>query len=328
MTVYRRQIQDYAKKVTETDYSLSIHSGIIRGSRIIRGELYRLNLTQTNTMEEGAVIGQRVKNVIFILAGAAIAAAGLQYFLIPNHLIDGGVVGLSIIAARIFAMPLSVFLILLNIPFIYLGYKKLGLKFATYSTLGVTILALITILAPPRGAATDDPILAAVFGGMIVGLGVGLVIRNGGTLDGTDTVAILIDRKTPFSIGEAVMFINMFILFASGFVFGWDKAMYSIIAYFVAHKAIDITVEGLNESRSVWIVSNKYREVGDAIRERTGRKVTYVNGKSEESIISDGIVLSVITRFEEQRLKAAVYDVDPQAFIVISGAHEIIGKSF
>lgn len=260
--------------------------------------------------------------------GAAIAAVGLQFFLVPNNLIDGGIVGVSIIASQLFHLPLAIFLILLNIPFIYLGYRKLGLKFAAYSALGVSALALITMFTHSQAGATDDPILAAVFGGMIVGLGVGLVIRYGGTLDGTDTVAILIDRKTSFSIGEAIMFINIFILGASGFVFGWDKAMYSVIAYFVAHKAIDITVEGMNESRSVWIVSNKYRQVGEAIRARTGRKVTYVNGKNEESIVSDGIVLSVITRFEEQRLKAAIYEVDPKAFIVISGAHEIIGKSF
>lgn len=263
-----------------------------------------------------------------IVLGAALAAVGLQYFLVPNHLIDGGVVGLSIIGAHISGLPLALYLVILNIPFIILGYKKLGKSFAIYSLLGISLLAVLTIFAHSDSGATDDSLLAAVFGGTLVGIGVGLVIRNGGTLDGADTIAILIDRKTPFSIGEAVMFMNIFILSASGFVFGWDNAMYSIIAYFVAHKAIDITVEGLNESRSVWIVSEKYKEVGDAIRDRTGRKVTYVNGQSEEKIVSDGIVLAVITRLEEQRLKAAVYDVDPKAFIVISGAHEIIGKSF
>jgi uncharacterized membrane-anchored protein YitT (DUF2179 family) len=269
-----------------------------------------------------------VKNIVFILIGAAIAAVGLQFFLVPNHLIDGGVVGISIIASKLFNLPLAVFLIILNVPFIFLGYKKIGKQFALYSTLGVGALAAITVLVHSPHAATTTPILAAVFGGMIVGVGVGLVIRYGGTLDGTDTVGILIDRRTPFSIGEGIMFINIFILIASGFVFGWDNAMYSIIAYFVAHKSIDITVEGMNESRSVWIVSKKYREVGEAIYRRTGRKVTYVNGKTDEAIVSDGVVLAVITRFEEQRLKTVVYEVDESAFIVISGAHEIIGKSF
>jgi uncharacterized membrane-anchored protein YitT (DUF2179 family) len=252
----------------------------------------------------------------------------LQLFLVPNHLIDGGVVGISIIASKLFGLPLAVFLILLNIPFIFLGHKKLGREFALYSTLGVSALATFTIFAHTSHAATTTPILAAAFGGMIVGVGVGLVIRYGGTLDGTDTIGILIDKRTPFSIGEGIMFINIFILMASGFVFGWDNAMYSIIAYFVAHRSIDITVEGMNESRSVWIISKKYREVGEAIHRNTGRKVTYVNGKTDEGIVSDGVILAVITRFEEQRLKAAVYEVDESAFIVISGAHEIIGKSF
>lgn len=173
-------------------------------------------------------------------------------------------------------------------------------------------------------AATTEPILAAVFGGAIVGIGVGLVIRYGGTLDGTDTIAILIDKGTPFSIGEAIMFMNIFILTASGFVFGWDNAMYSMIAYYVAHKAIDVTVEGLDESKSVWIVSTKYREIGAAISEQLGEKVTYVNGKKVDGMISDGVMLVVITRMQEMKLKALVRKYDQRAFIVINDAHEII----
>jgi uncharacterized membrane-anchored protein YitT (DUF2179 family) len=121
---------------------------------------------------------------------------------------------------------------------------------------------------------------------------------------------------------------NMFILSASGFVFGWDNAMFSLIAYFVAHKTIDITVEGLDESKSVWIVSRRYQEIGDAIYQMTGRKVTYVNGKNDEAVVADGILFAVIKRIEERRLKAAIHSVDPHAFVVISGAHEIISKNF
>jgi uncharacterized membrane-anchored protein YitT (DUF2179 family) len=248
----------------------------------------------------------------------------LQFFLIPNHLTDGGVVGLSIIGSRLFDIPIGVFLLLLNIPFIYLGLKKLGKEFALYSILGIAILALLTTVIHSSVAATTDPILAAVFGGAIVGIGVGLVIRHGGTIDGADTVAILIDKKTPFSIGEAIMFINIFILTASGFVFGWDNAMYSMIAYFVAHKAIDVTVEGLDESKSVWIVSKKYEEIGKAIQAEIGEKVTYVNGKKVNGIISDGVMLVVVTRMQEMKLKALIRRHDRRAFVVISDAHEII----
>jgi uncharacterized membrane-anchored protein YitT (DUF2179 family) len=263
-----------------------------------------------------------------ILLGAIIAAAGLLYFLIPNHLTDGGIVGVSIIAAQITSWPIGVFLILLNIPFIYLGYRKLGRAFALYSVFGIVTLSILTAVLHTSVGATTEPILAAVFGGAIVGVGVGLVIRYGGTLDGGDTVAILIDRKTSFTTGEAIMFMNVFILTASGFVFGWDKAMYSLIAYFVAHKAIDVTVEGLDESKSAWIVSKHYKEIGQAIRTQIGRKVTYVNGQTEEGIVSDGVMLSVVTRMEEMKLKAIVRAHDPSAFVVISRAHEILAKDF
>jgi uncharacterized membrane-anchored protein YitT (DUF2179 family) len=277
--------------------------------------------------QEASIYFSFVKRLLILFLGSLIAAIGLQFFLIPNHLLDGGIVGISIVGAHLSHIPLGAFLIILNIPFIYLGYKKLGKEFALYSTFGIVVLALLTAIVHPPTGATNDPLLAAVFGGMIVGIGVGLVIRHGGTLDGTDTVAILIDKRTPFSIGEAIMFMNVFILTASGFVFGWDNAMYSLIAYFVAHKAIDVTVEGLSESRSVWIVSRKYKEVGQAIRTEIGRKVTYVNGETNENIVADGIILSVITRLEEQKLKALIHRIDPKAFMLIASAHEIIDKN-
>jgi uncharacterized membrane-anchored protein YitT (DUF2179 family) len=246
---------------------------------------------------------------------------------VPNHLVDGGVVGLSLIAAQILQIPVALFLIIFNLPFIYIGYKKLGKQFAVYSSIGITVLSLLTIFFHSETGATHNPLLAAIFGGVIVGLGVGLVIRNGGTLDGSDTIAILIDRKSSFSIGEVVMFMNIFILSASGFVFGWDNAMYSIVAYYIAHKTIDTTIQGMDESKTVWIVSKKYNEIGDAIFQQIGRKVTYVNGKNAEDIVSDGIIFSVITRLEEQRLKVTIHAIDPSAFIVITGAHEIISKN-
>ena len=261
-----------------------------------------------------------------LIIGSLIAAIGLKYFLIPNHLLDGGVVGLSIIAAHLSGWPFGIFLVLLNIPFIYLGYKKLGTKFALNSSFGITVLAILTYIIHPETPVTTEPILAAVFGGIVVGVGVGLVIRYGSTIDGADTIAILIDKRTTFSVGEAIMFMNIFILSASGFVFGWDNAMYSLIAYFIAHKAIDVAVEGFNESRSVWIVSKKYKKIGQTITDEIGRKVTYVNGQNDEDIVSDGIILSIITRFEEQKLKTIIHTIDPKAFIMIGNAHEIIDK--
>lgn len=235
--------------------------------------------------------------------------------------------GLSLIAAQLLHIPVAIFLVGFNIPFIFIGYRKLGVQFAAYSSFGITVLSLLTLLLHDSPGVTEEPFLAAVFGGAVVGLGVGLVIRYGGTLDGSDIVAILIDRKSSFSVGEIVMFMNIFILAASGFVFGWDNAMYSMVAYYIAHKTIDATIQGMDESKTVWIVSEKYNEIGEAIYDVLGRKVTYVNGMNAEHIVTNGIIFSVITRLEEQRLKATIHAIDPRAFIVITGAHEILNTS-
>lgn len=206
-----------------------------------------------------------------------------------------------------------------------LGYKKFGKSFAVLSTIGIIALAILTSLQTPHGL-TNIPILGAIFGGMVVGIGVGIVVRYGGIIDGTDTIALLIDRVTVFSIGEAIMVINGFIITCGGFVFGWDSALYSLVAYFVAHKAIDITVEGLNESRSLWIVSMHVREIGKAINDLIEEPVTFVKESNPNDREPHGVMLAVITRFEEEKVKNAARRVDPRAYIVITRAHEVMGK--
>ncbi len=265
------------------------------------------------------------RKIATVLLGGVITAVGLQFFLLPNHMLDGGVTGTSILIAHLTGVPLGLLLAIINLPFVYLGYRKFGRDFMLLSTLGITTLALLTFIHVPHGF-TDIPILAAVFGGIFVGVGVGLVVRSGGIIDGADTIAVLIDRVTIFSVGEAIMAINAVIISAAGFVFGWENALYSLIAYFVAHKAIDVTVEGLNEDRSVWIVSMHVREIGKAINQVLDEPVTYIKETNKKDREPHGVLLAVITRFEEQKVKAAVQAVDPDAFIVISNAHEIIGK--
>lgn len=257
--------------------------------------------------------------------GSVVAAAGLQFFLLPNHLIDGGVTGLSIIAAKLSALPLGLFLLLLNIPFVVLCYKKFGKEFAIYSIIGITALASLTFVHFEHGF-TDVPMLAAIFGGLFVGVGVGFVIRNGGIIDGTDAVALLIDRVTVFSVSEAIMAINGLIIVIAGFVFGWEQALYSLIAYFVAHKAVDVTVEGLNASRSVWVISKHVRDIGPMINKLIEEPVTYVKEADPEAPDPYGVLLVVISRVQEQRVKTAIRRVDPYAFTVISHVHEVVDR--
>lgn len=240
-------------------------------------------------------------------------------------MIDGGVTGLSIIAAKLSGLPLGLFLILLNIPFVFFGFKKFGKDFGIYSVIGIVALAGLTFVHVPHGF-THIPILAAIFGGLVVGVGVGLVVRYGGILDGADTIAVLIDRETVFSVSEAILAINGVIIGLAGFVFGWEQAMYSLIAYFVVHKAVDLTVEGLDESRTVWVVSMQVREIGKALNILIHEPVTYIKEANDEDREPHGIMLAVITRMEEQKVKAAIRKIDPMAYMVMTDAHEVIGK--
>lgn len=245
--------------------------------------------------------------------------------MLPNHLVDGGVTGLSIIAAQLLGLPLGLFLLLFNVPFVVLGYRKFGKVFAALSILGISVLAMLTFAHVDVGF-TDEPILAAVFGGMFVGIGMGMVVRYGGILDGSDTVALLIDRVTVFSVGEAILAINAMIITLAGFVFGWENALYSLIAYFVAHKAIDVIVEGFDGSRSVWVVSMEVRAIGHAINDLINEPVTYVKEANPKDDEPHGVMLAVINRFEEQKVKQAIYGIDKHAYVVISEAHEVLGR--
>lgn len=269
-----------------------------------------------------------LKRIIFVSIGAVLMGVGLELFLVPNQITDGGVTGISIILSHIAGVPLGVFLFILNLPFLIMGYKQIGKTFALTTLLGVAIMSLSTALLHPVAAFTENTFLAAVFGGIILGIGVGLVIRFGGSLDGTEIVAILLNKRTPFSVGEIVMFFNLFILSSAGFVFGWDRAMYSLIAYYVAFKMIDITLEGLNDSKSVWIISDNHKAIGDALLSRLGRGVTYMQGEGGYSGDEKKVIFTVITRLEEAKLKSIVEEHDPQAFLAIGNIHDVKGGRF
>ena len=172
---------------------------------------------------------------------------------------------------------------------------------------------------------TNDLILAAVFGGVILGIGVGLILRNNGSLDGTEIIAIRLAPKIGFSIGEIIMAFNVFIFFSAGFLFGFDRAMYSMLTYFIAYKVIDVVLEGLNESKSVWVVTNYSKEMGDKIIQQMGTSVTYIDAIGGYSGQPKRIVYCVISRLEVAKLKQLVKEVDPSAFISIENVHEVEG---
>ncbi|MCK2000193.1 YitT family protein [[Brevibacterium] frigoritolerans] len=268
------------------------------------------------------------KNYFLITLGAFIFAYGLESFLVPNEIIDGGIVGISMILAQLLGLPLGIFLLVLNLPFLFLGYKQIGKTFAFQSLYGITLASIFTQLLHHTTPLTKDPLLAAVFGGIIVGIGVGLVLRNSGSLDGSEIVAILISSKSPFSVGQIVLFINLFILSSAGFVFSLNSAMYSLITYFVAFKMIDIVVEGLDQSKSIWIISDKHQEIGDSLLSRLGRTVTYLNGEGAYSGEEKKIIFCVINRLEEAKLKHIVDHFDPEAFLAVGSVNDVKGGQF
>jgi uncharacterized membrane-anchored protein YitT (DUF2179 family) len=269
-----------------------------------------------------------IKRATAIFIGAVLMAVGLEIFLVPNNVIDGGITGISIMLSHITGFPLGIFIFLLNLPFFFMGYKQIGKTFSISTLFGIIVLSIFTSLFHPVPAFTEDILLATIFGGMILGTGVGLVIRYGGALDGTEILAILLNKKLPFSVGEIIMFFNIFILGAAGFVFTWDRAMYSILAYVIAFKTIDVVIKGLDESKSAWIISDNSEAIGNAIMNRLGRGVTYLSGEGAFSGDDKKVIFCVITRLEEAKLKEIVEENDPNAFLAIADMAEVRGGRF
>lgn len=268
---------------------------------------------------------------IMIVIGAVITAYGLEAVLIPNAVIDGGVTGISIIGAHLFEnIPLGVFLFVLNIPFVYLGYKQVGKTFAIMSIIGIAALSVSTVVLHNVETilGPEDPLLVVLAGGLMLGVGIGIVLRNGGALDGSEVLAVLLSRKIPFSVGDIILFINAFIFIGASFIFGLESALYSALTYYIAKNVIDIIQVGLEKSKSVRVVSRKSEEIGDAIQSRLGRGVTYSKGRGGFSNESTEILDCVINRMEENKLVSIIKDIDDKAFVVISDVSEVRGGSF
>ncbi|WP_238901098.1 YitT family protein [Clostridium sp. YIM B02500] len=269
----------------------------------------------------------KASRILFMIIGSILVAVGLEIFLIPNNIIDGGMTGISIMASYLTKVQLGVFIFIFNLPFVIVGYRQIGKTFAISTIFSVICLSIVVTLLHPVPGITQDVLLATIFGGIIIGVGVGLIIRNGGSLDGTEIVAIILEKRTAFSIGEIVMFFNFFILGISGFLFGWDRAMYSLIAYFIAFKTIDITVEGLNESKAVIIVSDKNNEISEAIMARLGRGITLLDGKGAYSGTETNVIYVVLSRLEIAKLKNIVHGFDEDALVTITSV-EGTGKKY
>lgn len=266
-----------------------------------------------------------VLTYMFMTIGILLAALALEVFLIPNRIIDGGITGISIILSFLTNINLSIFIVIINIPFLLLGFKHLGKNFLIQSSVAMVLFSLLLEAFKQVDVVTSDILLATVFGGLLLGIGVGFVIRYGACLDGVETIAILINKKTSFSVGQVILLINLVIYMVAGILFGWDRALYSIMTYFITYKIIDIVSEGLDQAKAALIITNNGEEIANSIYKKLGRTVTFIEG---EGLISGKkvVLYVVVTRIEVRELKKIVGDDDVSAFMTITDVAEIVGQ--
>ncbi|RDI43981.1 YitT family protein [Falsibacillus pallidus] len=289
--------------------------------------------TKVKKIHRKESLGHLIIRFIFIIIGSGMAAAAIELFLVPNRIIDGGIIGISLILSFLFSndFPIINFgtlVVVLNLPFMYSGYKQIGKTFMISSVFAIISLAVIEEMLHHVSPFVTEPILATVFGGLLLGAGVGIVIRNGGSMDGTEILGIILTKKLPFSVGEFVMFLNVFIFGWAAFVFGIEEAMYSVMTYYIAFKTIDTVIQGLDETKAVIIVSDYYEEVSEAILDRMGRGTTKLKGKGGFTDNEKDVIYVVVTRLEVTKLKGVVADIDRDAFITIMNTQETKGAKF
>lgn len=271
-----------------------------------------------------------LSSMAYTILGVFSALIALQGFMIPNHFLDGGITGISILVEEVFHIPFSVCLILFNLPFILIGYKQIGKTFSVNAFLAVILLAvLMTFITFPQ--VTSDKVLIAVFGGFFIGLGIGLVIRGGGVIDGLEIIAHYTNKRIGFSTSEIIMTFNTLLFIGAAFEFGIETAMYSILVYFTAMKTSDYVVDGFEEFTALTIISKEFETVKSVIVNDFGKAITvykgergYLPGSFEISQDCD-IVMTIVTRIEIHRIKEVIKELDPNAFFYVQRIKEVRG---
>jgi len=284
---------------------------------------------QSDQIKERPKMIRYIKDFILIVSGIISAGLGLKGFLLPNNFIDGGVTGISLLTAFLTELPVPLLIIIINIPFIIMGYFQVSKIFAFKTMLAIGGLALCLIFIP-YPIVTTDKLLIAIFGGFFLGTGIGLAIRGGSVIDGTEILALYVSKKTTLTVGDVILFINIVIFSVAAILLGIEKAFYSVLIYLAASKAVDFIIEGIDEYTGVTIISDKSDEIRKAIIEKTGRGVTIFSGKKGfgkrgEIDHEIDIVYTVITRLEISKLKSDIDNIDENAFIVFQSINDTKG---
>ena len=261
-----------------------------------------------------------------IMLGAACAAFSVECFLLHNTILDGGVTGVSMIIGKLTGIPLSILIVVINIPFFFMGYKALGKRFLFRGLLAILLFSSLLEVFSGIGYATESKLLAVVFGGVLLGVGVGTVLRFGGCLDGTEIAAMLLSKKVSVSTGGIIFIINIIIYSVAGFCFSWQSAMFSLLTYFITFKIIDLVEVGLEQAKAAMIITDNADELADSIYRRLGRTCTFISAEGLVSGSKKTVLYCVITRVEVSELKRIISESDVSAFVTISEVSEILGN--
>lgn len=270
-----------------------------------------------------------ISDVFLMMVGVGSAGFGLRGFLIPNGFIDGGVMGISLLVNNETGIALSLLIIVFNVPFLFVGYQQISKIFTLKSVLAITLLA-IAVAVVPYPIITNDKILVAVFGGFFLGAGIGLSIRGGGVIDGTEVLAVYLSRKTSLTVGDFILLFNIAIFSVAAYLLSVEVALYSILTYLSASKTVDFILEGIEEYTGVTIISNHSQQITKMIQEKMNRGLTIYSGrkgfgKSGVSNQNVDIIFTVITRLEINRLTTEVNRLDPNAFLVMQSIKDTRG---
>ncbi|MBC7361043.1 MAG: YitT family protein [Candidatus Aminicenantes bacterium] len=287
---------------------------------------------KTNLSLDRTTLKRVIRNLILVLAGSTVMGMGYALFLIPYHLVPGGVSGISIIINYLFHLPVGLVIILLNIPIFLLSYKFLGKKYVLTTLIGMTLSSLMIdffneIIKLPKG--TENPILASIYGGLLLGLGLGLVFRGEASTGGSDVIGMILNKYTGVSVGIGIMLTDFVIISASGVVFkNLEAPLYGYIVLFISSKVIDLVLEGWSFSKLVIITSAKTNEIADFILNKLDRSGSALKSRSLYLNREGEIIITVINRKQLAELKAFIKKADPQAFVIINDTYEVLGKGF
>ncbi|MCR4568422.1 MAG: YitT family protein [Pseudobutyrivibrio sp.] len=263
---------------------------------------------------------------IELTIGAVVAAFAIEEFLVPNNIFDGGVTDISMIIAHFLKLPLGAIIFAVNVPFFVIAYQKMGKAFIIKLIYAIALFSIMTGVFEPVENATDEMLLAITYGGVLLGLGVGLVLRGGGCLDGTEVVAVLLNRNLSISTGQIILIFNVVIFAVAGLVFNVDRGMYSLLMYFISSKVIDVVEIGFESTKSVMVITDDGRGLADEIFTKLGRTVTFMRGEGLVSNNQKDILYCVVTRAEIHELKELLGDFPGSTFTTISEVSEIVGS--